>query len=258
MKIKITSIFLFISFNLYAQSIPKIKQLLKNKNFEALNKYLDKPKKNIEINWENFRTIVDDYSECTLIIREITPIDELNSSYNEFKINILIKSKAIIYCKLVEIIRSSEKTIIEERNEELYLKLKTAFQKTYNLNLNEHELFLTNVVFGENYGIVGGNPNPVIRKHDLEKIRKALRSANAEMQVYAILELKKLEQKGYKVTDQEQKFIQIVKQKKGSVATCSGCIYMPKSIKDAVSEIDSLPDSYFIPKKNSPATSRSS
>jgi hypothetical protein len=62
MKLSTLFLALFLTAQVVGQPVQKLKVLLKDKNFVALNSYIDNPQKsNVDFGWEMLRTIVGDY-----------------------------------------------------------------------------------------------------------------------------------------------------------------------------------------------------
>ena len=83
------------------------------------------------------------------------------------------------------------------------------------------------------------------KAQDVTGVVSALKSANAEKQLYALKGYRILVNQGYTLTDEEKKIISIVEQKKGTVSTCSGCMYMDDTFQNVVSQINEIPSEYL-------------
>ena len=251
------------------QPVLKIKQLLKDRNFVALNSYINKPQKsNVDFGWEILRTIVGDYQEGIIKIEENIPANDGTGGnrINNFSVYLLTTKDKIFYYKFNKTVYKKKDDVEWKPNEETidslsdnseYLALKNLFKQTYGDTLISYDLFLTSVIYGSHCGIAGENPeymeqlNLLLQDNNVDIIRQWLKSANAEKQLYALKGYRILVNQGYKLTEEEKRIISVVRQKKGSVSTCSGCIYMNITFQDVVSEIDVIPSEYLKPEKTS-------
>ncbi len=269
-NMKLTTIFisLFLTVQVIAQPIEKIKQHLKNKNFSALNNYINNtPKSNVNFSWELQRTIVGDYTEGIIKIEEKLPSNNGTGGnfINNYSVYILTTKDKIFYYRFTKSIykyknpehsEHNEETIDSLRDDIEYSSFENAFRQVYNNNIDHNDLFLTSIVYGSLCGIAGINPeymeqlNLLVEEENIDGVRRWLKSANAEKQLYALNGYRILVNQGYNLTDEEKRIILIVEQKKGAVSTCSGCLYMNKTFQDVVSEINSIPTEYLKPNKS--------
>ena len=91
--------------------------------------------------------------------------------------------------------------------------------------------------------------NILLQDDNVDRIRQWLKSANAEKQLYALKGYRILVNQGYTLIVEEKRIISIVEQKKGTVSTCGGCIYMNEEFQNVVSEINAIPSEYLKPEK---------
>ncbi|MFT3981632.1 MAG: hypothetical protein QM687_14250 [Ferruginibacter sp.] len=267
MKLSIFLITLFLITLVHGQPVKKIEQLLKDKNLFALNSYIEKPQKsNVTFSWETLRTIVEDYQEGIIKIEEHLPVNDETggSTINNYRIYLLADKNKIFYYRFINTACKNIHSGQLEENVEIidslkdgieYSSLENIFKQTYNADLNSDDLFLTSIVYGAHCGIAGVNPvymeqlNMLLQNEDIDIIRQWLKSANAEKQLYALKGYRILVNLGYKLTDEERTIIPIVEQKKGSVSTCSGCIYQDETFQSVVAEINSIPSEYLRPER---------
>jgi hypothetical protein len=265
MKLSTLFIALFLTAQVVGQPVQKIKLLLKDKNFVALNSYIDKPQKsNVVFGWETLRTIVGDYQEGIIKMEESLPSEDGTggSFINNYRVYLLTDKKKIFYYKFIKTVYVNKGSEQWEKNEEIidslkddkeYFSFENSFKKTYGDTLNHYDLFITSIVYGSHCGFAGVNPeymeklNLLLQNENIQDIRQWLKSANAEKQLYAIKGYRILVNQGYKLTDQEKRIISIVEKKKGMVSTCSGCDYMDDTFQNVVSEINSIPSQYLNP-----------
>ena len=269
MKLSTLFIALFLTAQVVGQPVQTIKRLLKDKNFVALNSYIVKPQKsNVDFGWETLRTIVGDYQEGIIKIEENVPANDGTggSFINNYRAYLLADKNKLFYYKFIKTVykdkgseqwQKCEETIDSLNETAGYFSFKNFFKQTYGDTLNHYDLFLTSIVYGSHCGIAGVNPeymeqlNLLLQDDNVDIIRQWLKSANAEKQLYAIKGYRILVNQGYKLTDEEKRIISVVEQKKGSVSTCSGCIYMDMTFQDVVSEINAIPSEYLKPEKTS-------
>jgi hypothetical protein len=263
MKVSTLFIVLFLATQVAGEPLPKIKQLLNNKDFSSLKIYIDNPERsNVNFHWQALRTIVGDYQEGIIRIEENVPSNDGTggSLYNNYKVYLLADRNKIFYYKLIKTVyknngseqsEKNEQTIDSSNDQKEYVSFENSFRKTYGVSLNHLDLFLTSIVYGSQCGIVGIDPeymkqlNLLLQNNDIETIRHWLKSANAEKQLYALKGYRILVNQGYNMTEDEKKIISIVKRKKGTVLTCSGCLYMDETFQTVVSEINSIPSEHL-------------
>lgn len=265
MKLTTLIITFFLTAQVIAQPVQKIEQLLKDKNLVPLNSYIDKPQKsNVDFSWETLRTIVGDYQEGIIKIEEMLPANDGTGGnlIINYRVYLLADKNKIFYYKFIKTTfknKGSEQW--EENNETIdslkdnteYSSFENSFSQTYGDTLNHNDLFLTSIVYGSHCGFAGVNPeymeqlNLLLHNKNVDAIRQWLKSANAEKQLYALKGYRILVNQDYDLTDEEERIISIVEQKKGRVFTCSGCVYIQETFQDVVSEINSIPTEYLVP-----------
>lgn len=169
---KPTAIFIlfFLTAQVLAQPIEKIKQHLKDKNFSALNNYINNPpKSNVSFSWELQRTIVGDYAEGIIKIEEKLPSNNGTGGnfINNYSVYVLTAKDKIFYYRFIKSIYKYKNPEQREHNEETmdslrddieYSSFENAFRQVYNNNLDYNDLFLTSIVYGSHCGIAGINP----------------------------------------------------------------------------------------------------
>lgn len=269
MKPSILVITFFLTAQVFGQPVQKIQQLLKDKEFAPLNSYITKPQKsNVDFGWETLRTIVEEYHEGIIKIEESIPANDGTggSFINNYRVYLLANKDKVFYFKFIKTVykntgsdnlEKKEETIDSLTDKTEYALFENSFRQTYGDTLNHNDLFLTSIVYGGHCGIAGTNPeymeqlNFLLLKNDIAEIRQWLKSANAEKQLYALRGYRILVNQGYTMTDEEKKIIEVVEQKKGTVSTCSGCIFMNETFQNVVSEINSIPTEYLNTEKTS-------
>ncbi len=269
MKLSTLFITLFLTAQVVGQPVQKIKQLVKDKKFVALNSYIYKPQKsNVDFGWETLRTIVEDYQEGIIKIEENVPANDGTGGnrINNYRVYLLADKDKIFYYKFIKTVYKKTGSDQWEKHEETldslldnveYASFKNSFKQIYGDTLNHFDLFLTSIVYGSHCGIAGVNPeymeqlNLLLQEENIDVIRQWLKSANAEKQLYAIKGYRILVHQGYNLTDEEKKIISIVERKKGMVFTCSGCMYTDETFQNVVSEINAIPAKYLKPERPS-------
>lgn len=267
MKLSTLFITLFLTAQVVGQPIEKIKQLLKDKEFVPLNNYITNPQKsNVHLSWETLRSIVEEYQEGIIKIEEYVPANDGTggSIINNYRVYLLANKDKVFYHKFIKTVLKNTGSENWEKNVETidsltdkteYASFESSFKQTYGDTLNPNDLFLTTIVYGGHCGMAGSNPeymeqlNFLLLNNEVTEIRKWLKSANAEKQLYAIRGYRILVNQGYVTTDEEKRVIAVVEQKKGTVSTCSGCLFMDETFQEVVSEINSIPIEYLKPEQ---------
>lgn len=258
MKSLLTITILVLTLHASGQSLKEIKQLLADKDFRTFKTYIDtaskkyttvNPNSNVRAIWELKRDLTETYQECVIDADESFPSeDEPNiSTVQRYRINVLATTKEIIYYDFAE--KESNGPSWDDftlnvtdsfRNDILIADLKRDFFKTYNDSINQQELFNNSNVYGSACSIVGQKPemrvenDAIVVNKNIKMLTKWLKSTNAERQVYGIDGLYQLKKKGYKLTAEQLRLINIIKNKKGNLNICRGCIYSSDKISSIV------------------------
>ena len=77
----------------------------------------------------------------------------------------------------------------------------------------------------------------LVQTKNVKGLNSWLCSANTEKQVYGADGLFQLKRKGVKLTQEQQRIIQVIQNKNGDLKTCIGCIYLNADIGFIVREI---------------------
>lgn len=255
MKLSTLLIALLLTIQAAGQPVQKVEQLLKEKKFIPLRKYVDSlPKGGRGIRWECLRNIVGDYQEAVIKTEEFMPARDVagGSVIYNYSISLLASKETIFYYKYTVVwsegpdhSRQCERLIDKFTDSSSYADFENAFNETYKATLNTDDLFLTSIVYGDDCGFAGqptkysAKLSLLLENEDTGELRRWLKSANAEKQLYAIGGYKLLASKGYRLTDEEKRILTIVKQKEGTVSTCSGCSYGEETFQDVVRNIES-------------------
>lgn len=245
---------LFISaFNLAGQIEKEVTASLETLNFSKFLATIDslKNKGNTSFYRTHYcRDIVDNYQEGLWRIDHKKPYDSLSNSFtiSNYKIKVLNYNGKIFYFEFSKKLGQKVKrkweyyfqTIATYKDSLIFDSLKTRFFDVYGLQLNEKELFMENIFYGTFCGQRISSELPersmiesyVIMK-DKEGILKLAKSSNTEKQIFAIDGLMQLKEKGTILTDAELKIIKAILGKRGTIQTCSGCLFQTKDIKVA-------------------------
>ena len=119
----------------------------------------------------------------------------------------------------------------------------SSYLQVYSIRLHLHDLFETEIVFGNHCGSYASKPvyreemETLIEKEDLSGLINWLKSPKTELQLYAIEGLLKLQKNGVTISTEILDLIEIVSNKEGNVYTCSGCIHWNRPISETVSNI---------------------
>ena len=258
MKVLLSITVLLLTLQASGQSLKEIKQLLAAKDFIAFKTYIDtaskkytrvNPNSKVRAIWELKRDLTATFQECVIDADESFPSeDEPNiSTVRRYRINVLATSKEIIYYDFAE--KESNSASWDDftlnitdsfRNDILLADLKKNFFNTYNNSINQQELFNNSNVYGSACSIVGQKPkmreenDVIVENKNIQLLTKWLKSTNTERQVYGIDGLYQLKKKGYKLTAEQLRLINIIKNKKGSLNICRGCIYSTDKISNIV------------------------
>lgn len=248
-----------LSNGLFAQEDEKLADLCKNFSYQeivvGLNEFQNKTTDEIGYSWRNElqRELVNGFFEQIIEFTK-TVQDEENSAISSIythKIK-LIKKKVgkVAYYKVVELVNvrlngewvPPEVLLVEDSNSTL-VQLETDFKKVYSKQLSFKELFVTDIVFGSNCGFGGGQPdykvkmNQLVKSKDTATIIEWLKSATAEIQLYAIDGILTLENSGVHFGQPVLDLIEIVSCKEGTAYTCSGCIHWHQPIDQTIERI---------------------
>lgn len=242
----ITSVvaFLLMGNFLAGQIQNDILKVLATKDFVALKKYadsLDSRAKNVQAYWAYLRDVTNDYQEG---------IFYFDGSQKTFRVTLIATEKYIAYYELCskeyKLIGSSNspyfKTIGKFKDDSAFTVFKKSFHAIFAIDPDENELFKENFVYGTNCGYAGTAPagrlqiDTFVKNKDKESLVKWLQSVNTEKQVYAVDGLHQLKKQGIALTKQELDMIEFVKNKRGTMNTCSGCIYFTEAIGEMTKE----------------------
>lgn len=233
----------------FGQLKNKIKKKLESKDFVDFQNYsvsISDKKNEIRTYWKYLRDLTSNYKEGILIIEKSVPIlfNKNISNVYTYRVTLITTDTKIVcyefsekkYKKIGDELIEYYDPITKYTDEILYDSLKKSFKDVFKADFNENELFLTDIVYGEDCGIFGSNPkarekvNTWVVFNNKEELLNWLKSTNTEKQIYAVDGLFQLRQKGTTFTEEELKIINSILNKKGTIQTCSGCLYFLQEI----------------------------
>ncbi len=262
---KLAFIMLLLVKNCYAQQNGNFVKLLADKNFAAFTAFIDTAKGNPNLSkeWVILNEIMPGYQQAVVKMTELVPyIMAEGGNVNNYTIRLLEHDGEIFYYDycITKYKRGGDSTwhgyddtIVFLKNKQAYADFKGAYFTTYHDTLIEKELF-TQDVYGQVCGVGGMAPegqvqlDSMLAISDIAAIRKWLISPIAERQLYAIEGYRALVGAGYTLTDEEERLLEIVKQKKATVETCAGCFFRAWPFLKMVKEIEETPARYLAAK----------
>ena len=115
--------------------------------------------------------------------------------------------------------------------------LRQSFIKSFDGELNETELFIDDLVYGQACGIIGEDPKEkmiidnLVATKNKEELFRWLKSTNFEKQIYAVDGLFQLKGGGETFSSEEIEIINKVLCKKGTIFHCRGCVHSWKDVR---------------------------
>lgn len=236
--------------NLIGQVQNEVKEILANKDFLAFSSFADtlsNSEKRISSHWTILRDLTDDFKEGVFYFTKSVP-DAKNAAISTvytFRVRLLTNNKTIIYYELSE--KRNRKiqkewvpyydTLDFYKNDSLFSLLRYSFNKSFDGELNETELFIDDLVYGQSCGIVGADPDEkividsLVAAKNKEELFKWIKSTNLEKQIYAVDGLFQLKEGGITFTSKEIEIIKKVLSKKGTIYHCRGCVHSWKDVE---------------------------
>ena len=227
-----------------------VKEILANKDFSAFSSYADtlsNREKRVTCHWTIFRDLTADFKEGVFYITKSVP-DAKNIgviSVYTYRVRLLTTGNRIIYYELSE---KRNKKINKEwvpyydtldyyKNDDLFDLLRQSFIKSFDGELNETELFIDDLVYGQACGIIGEDPKEkmiidnLVATKNKEELFRWLKSTNFEKQIYAVDGLFQLKGGGETFSSEEIEIINKVLCKKGTIFHCRGCVHSWKDVR---------------------------
>ena len=250
----------FLTFKLYFQNNDDIKSVLSTRDYLKLKKCIEKLFDEDKINgrFKYFREVAPNFNEGVFeYYQYIYKNGKKTSSLEGFQIKLITSENEIIYYEFNEEKNKKVKSswsdsyewepyyvLIEKfKNDKEFENLKTSFKSNFQAELNEKELFLTNITFGNGCGVGAMYSkermqlNDFVAKKDKDSIIKWLQSTNSEKQIFAVEGFLKLMKSECKFNKQELALFHNVTNKKGTVKVCHGCIYSTQEVSETIKEI---------------------
>ncbi|MDI9862345.1 hypothetical protein [Flectobacillus roseus] len=119
----------------------------------------------------------------------------------------------------------------------MFTLLRQSFFKSFDGELNETELFIDDLVYGQACGFIGEDPKEkmiidnLVATKNKEELFKWIKSTSFEKQIYAVDGLFQLKQSGTIYSAEELTIIKNVLNKKGTIFHCSGCVHSWTDVK---------------------------
>jgi len=256
---------LFLGLALFAntQSPSEVRSLLLRGNFRDLKECFDSVhvKQGDDLSDNSFDDILPGYQQTVFTFYHKT-----QTTGQRYLLELLKQGEQIFYYRLNEYrIDSSNprrpslfpKLIDSFKRESVYSRFDSLFTRLYGVRIDENRLF-SDVVFSEECGMGSERTKSserleeAIRMDERKYILDLLRAPSSEMQLFGYKGLRLLQLLGRTLTKEEQRLARIIRHKKGSVITCSGCLMTRKPIAQAIAEMDmmDIDETYYRGLKN--------
>lgn len=246
---------LFWKGSIHGQVQNDVLRALQTRDFTMFKNFSDSlsdKEQRISAYWEMLRNLTEEFREGVFIFEKSVP-DEHDPNISHiytFKVKLIAtKTKVASYelseqknRKVADHWEPYDDPIHQFRDEKLLEELKNSFSTLFHAPLDEQDLFVNNLTYGERCGIVGIPPKgrsqviQFVKNGNKDELVNWLQSANSEKQVYAVDGLYQLSQKGIKLTENELQMIAFVMHKNGSISVCSGCMHSKDTIKSILSK----------------------
>jgi len=244
---------LFLTSYSFGQIEKKINAVLLKGNFREFKKFVDRyriEKGQVTISSGNVRDLTTGFQEAVFYISKSYSVNKGVSITCNPRIHLLTEGNLIIYFSLEseemkdfpKSFEITSDTIYKFSNLPKMAALKTKFLQTYGVPLNENELFIDTVYYGQNCGIGGRPPkeqekiNDWVNNVDMVNLHKWLQSTNTEKQIYAVQGFHILSSKGVIIPEASKKYIHNILKKRGTINTCAICDARQEEISSVVSE----------------------
>jgi hypothetical protein len=224
---------ILLSYSLaYSQFSNRILNYCKNKDFVGLETLIDSLHEtgnrggiNYSAYTEVNRQIVGNYYET------IFNYEETESIVLEYSIKLISDSNKIIYCKFSKIeFKDKPETVYNFLDEERFLDLKQQYNRAYKKQIKIKNFFIDDIVYGMKCGRAPVPPKyreiceKAITNKDTRLLNNWLVSVITEKQVYAVEALLRLEKSGMTLNPEQKQRIELVRNKKGTIRGCAGCL----------------------------------
>ncbi len=206
--------------------------------------------------WILERDLTSNFQEGVIRLEESCALTDQagTGDVTEYKLSLLTTGTDIIYYSLAKkrlLQRMQDgyhwnfdwETIDSFTNKLAVDGLEISFKEEYKLALKQEELFDDQKVFGFKCSYSGEMPKlmkellTILNSNNYNVLDEWLSSANTEKQVYAVYGLYCLSRKGINFTTEQQRIILLIRNKKGKVNVCRGCLYSSDDIGLIVNRI---------------------
>lgn len=196
------------------------------------------------------RSLFADYKEYIFIIHYRIPVEGDSTAYyiTEYKLFALAKGNQFLYKRLVQENSGSFGTVqalmLEEADSFEIQEFFKKYSAVFHVSVDIHDFFEDDVIYGAHCGVAGINPG------EREQMEKAVEMKNTdflddwlgqpclEKQAYAYEGFIQLIQNGYVLSPAELQVMQAVRQRKGTISTCSGCMHWTRTAEEIWEELD--------------------
>lgn len=252
MKIKLVILFVVFSKITFCQTLSDVKKQLEEKDFSQFKQVVEKLKSGHCAPAEGIasREILQGYNEvvASVIIFEPTPNGKYEGNCEDYQVNLLTKDNLIIKYALYakhhnynykkfELLKSYSNDAEVKAFQELYGK---AFYRMISMN----ELFDISITYGKHCGFAGISPegrvilDKYVATGNRKKLFYWLTSPSFERKLYAYEGFKALESKGYKLNPKESAIVNYLKNFKGTVRICNGCLFSDPEFSEMIDQLD--------------------
>ena len=207
-------ILLWIS-NVIGQVPNDVKDALSKRDFIYFNSFADSlssKEKNIDCHWTILRDLTTDFKEGVFYITHSVPDTKDPGIHSVFtyRVRLLITDNTVLHYELSEKRNRKVKkdwvpyydSLDYYRNDSLFNLLRQSFFKFFDGELNETELFIDDLVYGQACGIIGEDPREkliidgLVAAKNKAELFKRIRSSNFEKQIYGVDGLYQLKKSG--------------------------------------------------------------
>ncbi|MCS3795666.1 hypothetical protein [Niastella sp. OAS944] len=252
MKIKLVLLCVIFSKITLCQTIADVKKQLDEKDFSQFKQSVEKLKSDHCAPAEGITTreILKGYNEVvtSVVIFIPTPNGKYEGNCEDYQVNLVTKDNLIIKYSLYakhhndnykkfELLKSYSNDTEVKAFQELY-------EKAFYRKLSMKELFDISITYGEHCGFAGISPegrdilNKYVTTGNRNKLFYWLTSPSFERKLYAYEGFKALESKGYKLNQKESAIVNYLKNFKGTVRICNGCLYSNAEFSGMIDQLD--------------------
>lgn len=191
--------------------------------------------------WVQSKELVPGHYEAIIYSGESTPLNGNKYWVDARLIKLLFTDSTIYYYAVDDPNDGFEIPLFSTTlNADLYKKLLSDYKHIYKTPLNTDELFESTMFTLDGCGMEPIKSKELIAVEDMaerknfHKLDQWLVSPNVEKQLYAVYGYELLRSYKNSIPWETETIIQIVKQKKGKVQTCSGCLNEDLEINEVV------------------------